>query len=177
MKPPYEFGTERLHLRPPQIEDAALIFESYAQDPDVTKYLVWQPHKSVNETKSFLNRCVSVWAEGSAYPWVLTRNEDGKLIGMVEVRIDRYKADLGYVLTKTEWGKGYITEAVRAIVAWGLSQEEIYRVWAVCDVENRASARVLEKVGMRKEGVLRRWIIHPNISNEPRDCYSYARAK
>ena len=67
-----------------------------------------------------------------------------------------------------------MTEAARVIVDWVLKQEGIYRVWAFCDVENLASARVLEKVGMQKEGVLRRWMIHPNVSDEPRDCYCYA---
>ncbi len=67
-----------------------------------------------------------------------------------------------------------MTEAVKAIVDWVLKQESIHRVWAFCDVENLASARVLEKVGMQREGVLRRWMIHPNVSDEPRDCYCYA---
>lgn len=53
----------------------------------------------------------------------------------------------------------------------------VSRVWAVCDVENRASARVLEKIGMRFEGILARWSIHPNLSDEPRDCRGYARLR
>jgi RimJ/RimL family protein N-acetyltransferase len=53
-------------------------------------------------------------------------------------------------------------------------QNAIYRVWATCDVENLASAHVLEKAGMQKEGILRRYILHPNISPEPRDSYCYS---
>jgi RimJ/RimL family protein N-acetyltransferase len=67
-----------------------------------------------------------------------------------------------------------MTEAARAVVDWALGQPGIYRVWAVCDVENAASTRVLEKVGMQREGVLRRWIIHPGVDAVPRDCYCYA---
>ncbi len=63
-----------------------------------------------------------------------------------------------------------MTEAANAVVDWALSQPEVFRVWAVCDVENVASARFLEKIGMRREGTLSRWIIHPNISEQPRDC-------
>jgi len=70
-----------------------------------------------------------------------------------------------------------VTEAAQALVEWALSQPEIYRVWAVCDVQNTASTKVLEKLGMRREGVLRRWIIHPNIDVVPRDCYCYAITK
>ncbi len=70
-----------------------------------------------------------------------------------------------------------MTEAAKAVVDWVLKQDRIYRVWAFCDVENHASARALEKVGMQREGVLKKWIMHPSISNELRDCYSYAITK
>jgi hypothetical protein len=53
----------------------------------------------------------------------------------------------------------------------------IFRVWALCDVDNLASARVMEKVGMQREGILRRWILHPNLSDEPRDVYCYSVVK
>jgi RimJ/RimL family protein N-acetyltransferase len=177
MKLPQILGTQRLSLRQPVAEDAALIFKQYAQDPEVAKYTGWRPHKSIRETNEFINRCISVWANASAFPYVLLRREDAQLIGMVEIRINKFKADLGYVLAKSEWGKGYMPEAVQALTDWALGQNEIYRVWAVCDVENRASARVMEKVGMQREGVLRRWFIHPNISKDPRDCYCYAVSK
>jgi [ribosomal protein S5]-alanine N-acetyltransferase len=177
MKPPQALETERLSLRQPATEDAVLIFEQYAQDPEVTKYISWQPHKSVRETDEFIDRCISVWANNSAFPYVLICKEDAQLIGMIEIRINQYKADLGYVLAKSEWGKGYMTEAMQALTDWALGQDEIYRVWAICDVENPASARVMEKVGMQREGVLKRWFIHPNASEEPRDCYCYAVSK
>jgi [ribosomal protein S5]-alanine N-acetyltransferase len=177
MKPPQTIETKQLSLRQPATEDAVLIFEQYAQDPEVTKYISWQPHKSVRETDEFIDRCISVWANNSAFPYVLICKEDAQLIGMIEIRINKYKADLGYVLARSEWGKGYMPEAMQALTNWALGQDEIYRVWAVCDVENAASARVMEKVGMQREGVLKRWLIHPNISKEPRDCYCYAISK
>ncbi|WP_281063347.1 GNAT family N-acetyltransferase [Leptolyngbya sp. Cla-17] len=68
-------------------------------------------------------------------------------------------------------------EAMQVLTNWALGQDEIYGVWAFCDVENAASARVMEKVGMQREGMLKRWFIHPNISKEPRDCYCYAISK
>lgn len=152
VKPPRTLETQRLSLRQPVIQDAASIFEQYAQDPKVTKYIGWQPHKSIAVTNEFINRCISVWADDSAFPYVLIRQEDAQLIGMLEIRINNYKADLGYVLAKSEWGKGYMPEAVQTLTNWALAQDEIYRVWAFCDVENLASARVMEKVGMQREG-------------------------
>jgi [ribosomal protein S5]-alanine N-acetyltransferase len=174
MKPPQTLETERLFLRVPVAEDAASIFEQYAQDSEVAKYTGWQPHKSIRETDEFIDRCISVWANASAFPYVLLRKEDARLIGAIEIRIDKYKADLGYVLARSEWGKGYMPEAVRVLTTWALGQQQIYRVWAVCDVENTASARVLEKVGMQREGILKRWFIHPGIAEKPRDCYCYS---
>ena len=96
---------------------------------------------------------------------------------MVEIRIDGFKADVGYVIARRCWGKGLATEALLPVVEWARGQQSIYRVWALCDAENVASARVLEKAGMKREGLLRRNILHPNVSDEPRDCYCYAVVK
>lgn len=177
MNPPERIETARLSLRPPTIEDAEAIFEKYGQDADVTRYLAWRTHENIEDTRAYLTRCGRVWNEGSAFPWVLIRREDSEFIGMLEARIDRFKMDIGYVLAKSEWGKGYMPEAVKALIDWAMDQSGIYRIWAVCDVENRASARVMEKVGMQREGILRRWILHPNLSDEPKDCYCYSIVK
>jgi RimJ/RimL family protein N-acetyltransferase len=70
-----------------------------------------------------------------------------------------------------------MTEALTEIVQWALAQPAIFRIGSVCDVDNIGSARVMEKAGLVREGVLRQWLIHPNISKEPRDCFSYARVR
>ena len=67
-----------------------------------------------------------------------------------------------------------MTEALRAAARWAMGEPDIWRIGAVCDVENCASARVMEKAGLEREGILHRWIIHPNVGSEPRDCFSYA---
>jgi RimJ/RimL family protein N-acetyltransferase len=177
MKPPEALETARLRLRLPKMEDAPSIFETYAQDPEVTRYLVWRPHRSIEETHQFLKRCLSTWLDGTAFTWVITRSGDDRAVGMIELRVDGHKVDLGYVLAKPHWGKGYMPEAVRALIDWALAQPAIHRVWAVCDIENLASARVLEKVGMQREGVLRRWSVHPNVGDVPRDSYCYSIVK
>jgi len=169
--------TPRLRLRRPVMDDAAAIFTAYAQDPEVTRYLVWRPHETVETVREFLRRCAAAWEGGTAFAWAITGREDGRLLGMVEVRKDGHRAELGYVLARPHWGRGFATEAVRAVVEWALSDPNIHRVWAVCDVENLPSARVLEKVGMQREGLLRRWTVLPNRSETPRDCWCYARVK
>ena len=177
MKPPESFATPRLFLRIPSLDDAEMIFQKYAQDAEVTKYLSWQPHKNLDTTRMFLHRCIQCWKEESAFPWTIIRENDNALLGMIEIRIDRFRADIGYVLAREYWGNGYATESTKSVTQWAIEQESIFRVWAVCDVENLASKRVMEKAGMQKEGILRRFIIHPGLSSEPRDCYSYSLVK
>ena len=177
MKPPETFETDRLILRAPKLSDAGAIFTSYASDPENTRYLIWRPNKDVSETKDFLLRCTEGWRIGNDFSWAIILKESDELVGMVGLRVHEFKADLGYVLARRLWGKGIATEAVSPIVRWALAQPSIYRVWAMCDVDNTASARVLEKVGMKREGLLCRSTIHPNVSDEPRDSYCYAITK
>lgn len=155
--------------------DALHIFEAYAQDPEVARYMTWPPHTNVETTMRFVAFCLDNWERQAAFPWVIVARDSGTLVGMVEARIRVPAIDVGYVLARPYWGKGLMTEAVRSVVDWALAQPGVYRVWATCDIDNERSARVLERVGMQREGILRRWIMHPNISDEARDCYCYAR--
>ena len=169
--------TPRLHLRRPVPTDAERIFQTYAHDPEVTRYLEWVPHTSVETTKKFVSFCQDRWTNSVAFPYVITRKEDGELLGMIEVRLNGHRANFGYVLARSHWGNGLMPEAIAAIVKITLEHATIYRMEATCDVENRASARALEKSGFSREGLLRRYIIHPNISPEPRDSLLYALTK
>lgn len=175
--PPKILKTDRLRLRKIKLSDAEAIFRQYAQDPEVTKYVSWRAHRDLEETREYVRMCLLAWDVGKAFHWVIERREDKEVIGMIIARAAGEKWELGYVLARPFWGQGYMTEAVKGIIAWALRQKEIYRVWAVSDVDNIASARVMEKAGMQREGILRRWSVHPNISPEPRDSYCYAITK
>ncbi len=96
---------------------------------------------------------------------------------MLEIRVAASAVNLGYALARRWWRHGFMTEALTPVVQWAVAQPSIYRVWATCDVDNLASARVLERVGMMREGVLRRWLVHPNVSDAPRDCLCYSIVK
>jgi len=174
MHMPEVFETARLRLRSPRREDAAIIFDSYAQDPLVTRYLVWLPHQSIETTEKFIALCIEQWANASAFAYVITQKSNARPIGMIDFRPHQHGANLGYVLAKEHWGRGITTEAARGVIARAFTQQGLYRVQAFCDVDNIPSARVLEKVGMRREGILRRYAVHPAVSTEPRDCYLYA---
>jgi RimJ/RimL family protein N-acetyltransferase len=161
-------------LRKPKLADAEVIFREYASDPEVTRYVSWRAHTSAAETREFLSACLVAWDVGKAFQWVIERKEDRQLLGMIVARVEHHRWELGYVLAHRHWGSGYMTEAVKGLIDWAFARAEVFRVWAVCDIENVASARVLEKAGMQREGVLRRWSVHPNVSTEPRDSYCYA---
>jgi [ribosomal protein S5]-alanine N-acetyltransferase len=175
--PPETIETKRFRLRKPTLRDADDIFRKYARDPEVTKYLTWRPNRDVQETRDFLGACLRAWDEGKSFHWVIEKKTDHQLLGMITARVDEHKCELGYVLARSYWGKGYMTEIVQKVVNWALRRGGIYRVWSVCDVNNRASARVMEKAGMRREGILRRWSLHPTISDKPRDSYCYSITK
>jgi [ribosomal protein S5]-alanine N-acetyltransferase len=174
---PEKWSTRRLVLRPPERGDAEAMFQGWATDSEVTRYLTWRPNEGIHETREFLNGCIDAWRGLTRRPWLITRVGGGEPIGMVELRLDGHRADLGYVLARSAWGKGYMTEVAQTLVQMALHDVPVARVSAVCDVENGASARVLEKSGMVREGRLRRYIVHPNVSDEPRDVYLYARTR
>jgi [ribosomal protein S5]-alanine N-acetyltransferase len=177
VKPPARIETARLTLRKPVAEDTARIYEAYARDPEVTRYLTWRPHRAVADGEEPAAHRLAAWESGKYFSWVITLPDDGELVGMISIRPDGWRVDLGYVLGRRFWGRGYMTEAARAVLDYLMTEPEVFRVWAVCDVENLASARVMEKAGMRREGILRRWAMHPNVSEEPRDCLCYARIR
>jgi ribosomal-protein-alanine N-acetyltransferase len=174
---PDTFETTRLRLRPIASADADAIFDTYAQDQEVTRYLIWRPHRSRDETQAYVERCIATPAEVEQTYMVVGR-EDNVVRGAFALRQRAsHRLDCGYVLARRWWRQGLMTEALTRVAEWGLRQPVVFRIGAVCDVDNIASAGVLEKSGFVREGLLRRWLLHPNISDQPRDCYSYARVR
>lgn len=177
MRPPEAIETQSLILRLPQPGDAIAMFERWSQDKEVTYYLTWRPHTHFEQAQSTIARAIAMWKDETRFPYMITRKETGEVMGMIDPRIEGPKVAIGYVIGRAYWGNGYMPEATRAIIDWTFQQPDIYRVYATTDVENIASQRVLEKVGMQREGLLRKYIIHPNMSDIPRDSYMYAITK
>lgn len=174
---PKNFKTPRLDLREPRLMDADAIFNEYAQDDQIVRFLVWRPHSSVEETHAFVDACQEGWRTSAENTWAITAAGRDRAIGMISARKSGGTVELGYVLARKYWGQGMMAEAASAVMNWWLSQEGISRVQAYCDIENTASARVMEKIGMRSEGLVTGWAVHPNISEEPRDCLLYAKVR
>ena len=177
MKPPERIETERLILRKPRMDDSVAIFAGWTRDTEVTRYLTWRPHERLEQTEEFVRGCLLAWDGQVRFPYSITPREDDSPIGIIDPRVEGHKVGIGYGMVRSHQGHGYMTEATRAIIDWAFQQPGIYRVYATTDVENVASQRVLEKAGMQREGLLQRYIVHPNISDVPRDSYIYAIVK
>ncbi|MBI2395075.1 MAG: GNAT family N-acetyltransferase [Deltaproteobacteria bacterium] len=175
MLPP-RIETERLQLRAPVGGDAVAIYDRYGRDPEVTRYLSWRTHTHLDDARAYVATVMADWDDAIAprRTWTITLRDDDTAVGQIGLLSQGHRMQMGYVLMRALWGHGYVPEAARALVGAALSLPQVHRVWAFCDVENLASARVMEKAGMQREGVLRRWAVHPNVSAVPRDVLAYA---
>lgn len=170
---PATFDTERLRLRRPSRDDLDAVY-AWGRDPEVTRWVAWPRHEQRDDARAFLEAAATAAEDPNALTiHIAERRDTGEVIGSTGLSID-HGVQIGYVLAREHWGHGYATEMARALVEIAWSWPEVVRVWAVCDVENRASARVLEKCGMNLEGILRKFAVHPNVGPEPRDCFAYA---
>ena len=178
LRPPLTFATARLVARPPRADDADRVYASYASDPEVTRYLSWPAYTRVPPLAAFLGDCAAHWEKSDGhFAWLLSLKGTDSPIGSIGVTIEGGKAMFGYVLAKKFWHRGLAAEALTFLVDWALAQPGIYRAWAFCDAENPASVRVMEKAGLVREGVLRRWHASPAFGPEPRDCIVCAKVK
>ena len=175
-RPPETLATARLVLRPLGLGDAPDIYR-YGRDAQATRFMVWETHRDIAAAETFAQRCARCWEAGPAFPWAITLGAGGELIGSIELHVHPPKADFGYILRREFWGRGFASEAARAVVNWAIAQPAIYRVWAVCNPDNVASARVLEKAGLRFEARLAAWEPLPNLGEPAGDALVYARTR
>jgi len=175
MKPPENFNLPSIRLRRPAGFDAEAVFE-YGSDPEVARYTDWPVRTSMEGLEESLERRRGEsWESGEEFYWIITLAGEDRAIGGISCRVDQGSAEIGFLLNRRYWGRGFTTEAAGAVVAWLLSVPSIQRVWATCDAENRASGRVLEKIGFSLESEKPLPIVRPNVSSEPRDACVYSR--
>ncbi|HEV7706618.1 MAG TPA: GNAT family protein [Asanoa sp.] len=169
-----ELVTSRLLLRELSDSDRPAV-HGYAGDPAVTRFMDWGPN-SPADTARFLDE---VRGEASAVPRssytlaVVVRATD-ELVGAVhlaETSSEHRRGEMGYVLAAAHWGRGFATEAAAAVLRFGFDQVGLHRIAATCDPDNVASARVLTKIGMHREGHLREHLL---IRGEWRDRSTFA---
>jgi ribosomal-protein-alanine N-acetyltransferase len=168
--------TARLLLRRPFADDASAIFDTYAADTEVTKYVGWPRHQSVADTQGFLEFCDAEWSRWPAGPYLIESRADGRLLGSTGLAFEATdQAATGYVLAKPAWGAGYATEALHAMVDLA-EAVGVVRLHALCHPAHRASWRVLEKCGFSREATWRGQAEFPNLAPGVRsDLLCYAR--
>ena len=176
MNAPELIETARLVLRRPRSNDAQAIYARYAADPAVTRFLAWPTHRSLEDTRAFVQFSDAEWARWSAGPYLITARIDRRLLGGTGLSVETpYRAATGYVLARDAWGQGFATEALRAMVDLA-DVLRLPRLHAFCHPEHAASRRVLEKGGLVYEGTWRRYAEFPNLSpGEAADALCYAR--
>ena len=153
--------TARLELRPFRATDFQQAFDNWMSDPSVTKYLTWTPHAAPAFTRALLAQWEEQSASPEVYHWALVWRETGEVIGdlsVVAADMRSERAELGYCLAQAFWGRGVMTEALTAVLAFLFGEVGFSRVEAKYATANVASGRVLEKCGMKQEGILRRYV-------------------
>jgi ribosomal-protein-alanine N-acetyltransferase len=161
---PVRIETARLVLVRPQTADAVSIFDRYASDLDVTRFLGWPRHRSVADTETFLRFSAEEWERWPAGPYLIRSRDDGRLLGGTGFGFEApQRAVTGYVLAKDAWGKGYATEALVAITDLA-GRLGVARLYALCHPEHRASWRVLEKCGFVLDRTWTQQTEFPNLA-------------
>ena len=149
--------TDSLILRPVRRKDANDIY-AYASDPEVARYVLWEPHKSLADTRSYIRYVRALYRRGLPASWAVTLRETGRVIGTIGFMWysdTNAAAEVGYSFARDCWNRGYATEALDAVIRSLFSTLSVNRIESQHDVRNPASGRVMEKCGMHREGILR----------------------
>ena len=165
--------TERLILRKMVLNDAEAVF-AYASNSEVSRFTLWETHRSIEDSRAFLEFATQKYENGGEPDWGIVYRGNGCLVGacgLVNWEAEHARAEVGFVLSREYWGRGLMSEAVRAILRFGFERMNLNRIEARCIAENAASARVMEKAGMVYEGTLRQ---REYIKGAYRDIKLYA---
>lgn len=171
---PVQLETERLLLRPVAPADDLLIHDYWAGDIEVARYMSWRLHTSLEDTRSYITNCLERRRLHSEATYIALTKNEGSVVGSLAIRPRGHMVEVGYLVRKSHWGCGIATEMLRGMVGWLFEHSPAIRIWGYCNVQNKASARVMEKSGMSCEGTLRAWATQPNYSDLPCDAYVFS---
>jgi len=152
-----QIPTHRLLLRRLRLDDAADLF-AYASDPAVTATVTFDTHLSIDDSLAFIRHVVEEYGRGERAAWGIEHRAEKRLIGTIgftTIRAGGYVGVAGYALARPYWRQGLMTEALGAVVDYGFRHMGLRRIEATCGVDNIGSYRVMEKVGMQLDGILR----------------------
>ncbi len=167
---PERIETKRLILQRLKYEDAEEIFYTYASKAEATKYLPWPTHRRIEDTRGFLTYAVAAWDQGLNFAYSIRLKDSGRLIGSFGVINNDLEIEFGYVLSPTQWGRGYATEACIKMMDLLKKYPAVKKISTFVDAENIASVKVLQKAGLVHEGTFSNWFKFVNQNMEARDC-------
>jgi Acetyltransferases, including N-acetylases of ribosomal proteins len=141
--------TKQLILRPLYITDAQIIYERIGSDQDISRYMLWKLHESIDDTIEWLRYEESKHESDELYSWAFLDNKSKELIGAgcLDYNKESELYEIGYNIIKSEWGKGFATEFAREAVRFAIEDLGVSKVFGKHAIENPASGRILEKVG------------------------------
>lgn len=158
--------TDRLLIRKLCLQDAPDIFE-FTSLEETAKGLSWEPHNSIEVTKNFISSLMVKYENNEASQWGIELIPESKVIGIAGF-INHYeehrKGEVAYVLSPLYQGKGFMTEALFAIINYGFKSMSLQRIDAKCEINNFSSERVMQKLGMRLEGCMYNYLIRKGAS-------------
>lgn len=156
-------NTGRLYLRPLQLSDAEAMHGIYA-DPETMRYWSSEPVSQVEDSRKLVQQDLDAAAEGTMTFWAVTERGSDAALGkcaLLHYSPANRRAEIGYVLNRGYWGRGLMTEAMRAVIQYAFDEVGLHRLEADTDPANAASLRLLEKLGFRQEGLFReRWRVY-----------------
>ena len=167
--------TDRLLLRRFELSDAEDMFKNWATNPNVTRFLTWQPHGSIEVTRGILTEWVYSYAKPDFYQWAIVLDEIDEPIGSLSVvRINEAvdEVEIGYCIGEKWWRQGYTSEAFSRVIEYLFDEVGAKRICAKHDTQNPNSGRVMVKCGLEYEGTLRR--AGKNSTNECCDLAIYS---
>lgn len=140
-------------------------------NPDVTRYMGFRTHETIDDATQLIQDYLF---SPSKWQAVCPADEPSDILGVVGLEVMRHQATLT-IMFRPDWkARGAGREFSKPFVQWIFTHPQIWRVWAYCHIDNISVQRVLERMGARREGLLRRFEFFPNVSTEPQDCYIYA---
>lgn len=167
-----QLDTRRLTLRACTPTDAPTI-QRLLDDAEVAAGTLRIPHPyPPGAAAEWIGRHPTWWAEGRTAAWAMVERASGGIVGAITLKLARAhrRAEAGYWVARARWGEGFATESLRAVIAVGFDRLDLHRIEAHCYAENAASARVIEKAGMRFEGLVRGAVWRDGV---PRDLRLY----
>ena len=165
--------TQRLILRKLEMNDANRMFDYIFSDHRVMDNLIKGPHESISETINRLTEITNQYMSETFCYWGIEVKESGELIGTIDlfnINEDTENCEVGYNIGFNWWNKGYGTEALHAVVEFAFRIMDIHKISATHNIDNPASGKIMLKVGMKREGIIRHMI---RKNNQYKDCGIY----